>query len=61
MAGTKNCMNQPQGARERIPRRTGDQVEFNLEKKAQEGKNAISLKGVAREAMKAASVRLYPC
>ena len=54
-AGTKSCTNQPQGARERIPRMTRDQVDFHLEEKTQKGKNAISLKGVAREAMKAAS------
>ena len=55
MAGTKSCTNQPQGAREVIPRTTGDQIDPHLEERAQEGKNAISLKRGAREAMTAAS------
>ena len=55
MAGTRSCTTLPQGTREGIPRTTRDQFNLHLEERAQEGKNAISLKGVAREAMKAAS------
>ena len=55
MAGIRSCTYLPQGARGGIQRTARDRSDLHIEERVQEGKSAISLEGVARNAMKAAS------